>query len=134
MSTLSADSIAHNDLLGRNKFASQIVKSLVKAYSNQKESLVVGIAGRWGSGKTTLLSLIEKELSSSYSDFPDQYKVIKFNPWAYSEISPEEIHRQFLQAIVNGLKKVNWLTKANRLNKIIKRHLKFLSRFKVIAK
>ena len=99
-------------------------------YSLKQEGYQTIICPDYKSAKT----VIEKELSSSYSDFPDQYKVIKFNPWAYSEISPEEIHRQFLQAIVNGLKKVNWLTKANRLNKIIKRHLKFLSRFKVIAK
>jgi len=72
---LIPDSIATTDILGREVFAKQIVKSLTNFRTEDSESFVVGINGKWGSGKSTLLSLIQKQLDEFYQKDNNRYKI-----------------------------------------------------------
>lgn len=74
------DSVS-GDLFRRSEFALRLA-SLIKNRVD-KESVVIGINGKWGEGKTTVLNFIAEDLKSSY---PNTI-VIKFNPWRFSEES-----------------------------------------------
>ena len=85
MGSLSFDNIAQADLLGRKKFAGQIVKSLVSSFDKVEESIVVGICGRWGSGKSTLLKFIVESIKEEYKNSANEnYIIFEFNPWMFS--------------------------------------------------
>lgn len=71
---------ARDDLLNRDYFAMQLVKTLT-GYTQKKENmdgLVIGIEGPWGSGKTSLLNLMKQHLK-------DEFIVKTFNAWLTSD-------------------------------------------------
>lgn len=71
---------ARDDLLNRDYFAMQLVKTLT-GYAQKKENmdgLVIGIEGPWGRGKTSLLNLMKQHLK-------DEFIVKTFNAWLTSD-------------------------------------------------
>lgn len=69
-----------NDLLGRSKFAAELVEVLTKTRPN-KRSLVIGINGSWGSGKSSLQYLVSKQIWQ----LPNTpFYLVSFNPWFYA--------------------------------------------------
>ncbi|MGN6401091.1 MAG: KAP family P-loop NTPase fold protein [Flavisolibacter sp.] len=132
MSVISADSVANEDLLGRKKFAKQIVNSLTKAFSAHNESFVVGINGPWGSGKSTLLSFLEKELNDFYQDDIEKYKIIHFNPWANNTIDHEELERNFLEVLIKELQSIHWRKNIEEKNDKFRSYLKYLNYLKFV--
>lgn len=52
-----------HDKLGRFLFATEIATGLVEAFSDNNESVVLGINGTWGSGKSTLINFIIQDLN-----------------------------------------------------------------------
>ncbi|WP_412471777.1 P-loop NTPase fold protein [Halobacteriovorax sp. RT-1-4] len=69
-----------DDKLQRSEFASSIASSLKNW--REKESLIVGIYGKWGDGKSSVKNLILKSLKESNDK---KIKVINFAPWEWSE-------------------------------------------------
>lgn len=99
-----------DDLLNRKPFVENLSSSLLSW--NNKNSLVVGLFGKWGSGKTSVINLLEKQLCSEKEKFSKKDKkrtpiIIKFNPWGYSETDDllEPFIRQ-LQATLKGPDKI----------------------------
>ncbi|WP_291723312.1 P-loop NTPase fold protein [Bernardetia sp.] len=72
------------DRLGREPFATQIANGIVNSFSDNHESLVIGINGQWGAGKSTLLNFIVQKIEDLTEN--DDYKpvIIRFNPWMFS--------------------------------------------------
>lgn len=128
MSTINSDEIAIVDELGRDKFAEQIVKSLMSSFEAVNESIVIGICGQWGSGKSTLLSFIKKHLDDAYDNNPDKYQIIIFNSWANT--GTEEIERSLLEAIIIALETIKWKEPIEDANNTFKKYLKYLNYLK----
>ena len=118
------------DELGRDKFAAQLVNSLMSSFDAVNESIVVGVSGSWGSGKSTLLSFIKNHLDIAYKSNSDSYQVITFNSWANTGI--EEIERSLLESIIQALDKIKWKEPLEEANNSFKKYLKYLNYLKVI--
>jgi len=121
---VSADAVAREDSLGRAAFARQIVKSLKTFFGDQRDSLVVGISGKWGSGKSTLLEFIKAELDVVHAARTDGYKVLSFNSWGHT--AGDDLERGFLKAVVDSVSKLDWKDKAVGANDKFKKYLKYL--------
>lgn len=88
----------NEDLLGREKVANNLA-SEIKYYKN-KDSLTIGIVGKWGSGKTSFINMVLENFKGN-----DNYIVIKFNPWNIS--SRKQLISDFFLQLSNNLKKEN---------------------------
>lgn len=127
---MNSDGIAKIDQLGRNKFADQIVKSLISSFDAINESIVIGICGEWGSGKSTLLSFIEDHLNTAYSNDHDKYEIISFNSWANT--GTNELQRSLLESIIHSLDTIKWKESIEDANNSFKKYLKYLNYLKFI--
>ena len=88
----------NEDLLGREKVANNLARE-IKYYRN-KDSLTIGIVGKWGSGKTSFINMVLENFKGN-----DNYIVIKFNPWNIS--SRKQLISDFFLQLSNNLKKEN---------------------------
>ena len=88
----------NEDLLGREKVANNLARE-IKYYKN-KDSLTIGIVGKWGSGKTSFINMILESFEKN-----NNYIVIKFNPWNIS--SRKQLISDFFLQLSNNLKKEN---------------------------
>lgn len=88
----------NEDLLGREKVANNLARE-IKYYKN-KDSLTIGIVGKWGSGKTSFINMVLENFKGN-----DNYIVIKFNPWNIS--SRKQLISDFFLQLSNNLKKEN---------------------------
>lgn len=84
-----------DDLLGRAAFSENLSKAIVEY--NSKDSLVIGLEGRWGTGKTSIINMVCQMLNQE-----KKVVIIKFDPWDYSD--HENLYRQFFQNISLSLK------------------------------
>ncbi len=84
------------DRLNRTGFARELAKGVLKF--TRKESLVIGIHGKWGTGKTSVLNLIEEQLEQ-LSEHPPL--VFRFDPWGYSD--QERLTAQFFRDLATFL-------------------------------
>ncbi|AZI26466.1 hypothetical protein EA772_14380 [Pedobacter sp. G11] len=107
---ISSDTYPSQDILGRNTFAKQIVNSLTLFFGHHKESLVVGISGKWGSGKSTLLDYVTQHLKHYHQSQQDNYKILSFNSWGHT--AGDDLERSFLEKVVGTLSEINWKDKA----------------------
>lgn len=130
MNKLSNDSAANVDVLNREKFAKQIVKSLIYSFEKVEESIVVGICGKWGSGKTTLLNFIQKHIENEYKGSRQEFRTLNFNSWAHTE--ENELERALLEKILKELESIQWKTKVEESNSVFKKYLKHLNYLKFI--
>ncbi|OGO81269.1 MAG: hypothetical protein A2Y21_10735 [Clostridiales bacterium GWC2_40_7] len=88
------------DLLGRRHFASALSRAVLSF--KQKDSLTIGLFGKWGSGKTSIINMFENELHLyEYSSYDEQPIIIKFNPWNFSD--QNQLIKQFFLALSSGL-------------------------------
>jgi predicted KAP-like P-loop ATPase len=73
------------DKLNRKGFADFIGEAILK--SRTKESLVIGILGKWGSGKSSIMNMAieHMEYFSASNDSINKPIIIFFNPWNFSE-------------------------------------------------
>lgn len=97
-----SDVPAEQDLLNRKPFAAQIAKRLVSGFSNEHESVVLGLNGAWGSGKSTLLSYLKKSIIENCEEEKIKYFIYEFNPWMFS--GQEALQREFLEGLLELLK------------------------------
>lgn len=88
----------NEDLLGRKKVASDLAKE-IEHYKN-KDSLTIGIVGKWGSGKTSFINMVLESFKGN-----DKYIVIKFNPWNMS--SRKQLISDFFLQLSNNIKEEN---------------------------
>jgi predicted KAP-like P-loop ATPase len=73
------------DKLNRKGFADFIGEAILK--SRTKESLVIGILGKWGSGKSSIMNMAieHMEYFSASNDSINKPIIVFFNPWNFSE-------------------------------------------------
>jgi hypothetical protein len=107
----------NEDLLGRKKVASDLAKE-IEHYKN-KDSLTIGIVGKWGSGKTSFINMVLESFKRN-----DKYIVIKFNPWNIS--SRKQLISDFFLQLSNNIKKEN---ESNKIIGTIGKSLGTLSKF-----
>ncbi|WP_339067276.1 KAP family P-loop NTPase fold protein [Fusobacterium animalis] len=88
----------NEDLLGRKKVANDLAKE-IEHYKN-KDSLTIGIVGKWGSGKTSFINMVLESFKEN-----NNYIVIKFNPWNIS--SRKQLISDFFLQLSNNIKKEN---------------------------
>ena len=88
----------NEDLLGREKVANNLASEI--KYCKNKDSLTIGIVGKWGSGKTSFINMVLENFKGN-----DNYIVIKFNPWNIS--SRKQLISDFFLQLSNNLKKEN---------------------------
>lgn len=88
----------NEDLLGRKKVATDLAKE-IEHYKN-KDSLTIGIVGKWGSGKTSFINIVLESFKEN-----NNYIVIKFNPWNIS--SRKQVISDFFLQLSNNIKKEN---------------------------
>ena len=106
-----------NDLLGRARVASYLAKEI--EYYKNKDSLTIGIVGKWGSGKTSFINMVLENFKGN-----DKYIVIKFNPWNMS--SRKQLISDFFLQLSNNIKKEN---KNDKIIETIGKSLGTLSKF-----
>ena len=106
------------DRLGRYPFAQKLARDLTNWHS--KESLVVGLNGKWGSGKSSVKKLIFHALKEA----GDPLTCVEFNPWLVS--GEEAITRAFFNEITKKLLTYKDEGKAVRLEKW-RKYSKYLS-------
>lgn len=108
------------DELNRQNFAMSIGEAILK--SQTKDSLVIGLLGKWGSGKTSLVNMIVEHIvniSTSF-EFEEQPIVIYFNPWNFS--GQNQLISQFFNKLSSTLERPDYskdLKKAGHLLKTI---------------
>ena len=107
----------NEDLLGRKKVASDLAKE-IEHYKN-KDSLTIGIVGKWGSGKTSFINMVLESFKGN-----NNYIVIKFNPWNIS--SRKQLISDFFLQLSNNIKKEN---ESNEIIGTIGKSLGTLSKF-----
>ncbi len=75
----------NEDLLNRGKFVKQLSNSIINYDFNKP--LVLGLYGEWGSGKSSIINMTTKiiEDENKKNKKNENIKIIKFNPWNYSE-------------------------------------------------
>ncbi len=106
-----------NDLLGRAKVASDLAKGI--EHYKDRDSLTIGIVGKWGSGKTCFINMVLENFKGN-----DKYIVIKFNPWNIS--SRKQLISDFFLQLSNNIKKEN---KSDEIIGTIGKSLGTLSKF-----
>ena len=107
----------NEDLLGRKKVANDLAKE-IEHYKN-KDSLTIGIVGKWGSGKTSFINMVLESFKGN-----NNYIVIKFNPWNIS--SRKQLISDFFLQLSNNIKKEN---ESNEIIETIGKSLGTLSKF-----
>ena len=107
----------NEDLLGRKKVASDLAKEI--EHYKDKDSLTIGIVGKWGSGKTSFINMVLESFKGN-----NNYIVIKFNPWNIS--SRKQLISDFFLQLSNNIKKEN---ESNEIIGTIGKSLGTLSKF-----
>jgi predicted KAP-like P-loop ATPase len=60
----------HEDLLNRQNIAMSIGEAILK--SQTKDSLVIGLLGKWGSGKTSLVNMVVEHIENISTPFESE--------------------------------------------------------------
>jgi predicted KAP-like P-loop ATPase len=105
-----------DDFLGRKKFSEHLSKAVSEW--KEKDSLVIALYGKWGIGKTSLLNMTIDYLEKK-SVSKDEYNIIRFNPWAFSE--SDNLLNSFIQELISAIKK------AKKIDKKLIRKLEYYS-------
>lgn len=87
----------NGDVLNRGKFAERLAESIID-YS-EHYPLTIGMIGSWESGKTSLINLTLNYIKNHTNE---DYIIIHFNPWFFS--NQKNLFLQFFKQIINALK------------------------------
>lgn len=71
------------DLLGRASFSNQLGKGIYE-YEG-KESLVIGLFGKWGTGKTSVINMAMNQINILSENDNNKPIIMRFSPWNYSD-------------------------------------------------
>ncbi|WP_460228615.1 KAP family P-loop NTPase fold protein [Bacillus cereus] len=82
---------ATEDKLGRSNFADRLTDIINTKIG--KESIVIGLYGRWGTGKTSVLNLMKQRIKEEKNVI-----TISFNPWYFE--NEEQLILQFFNKLV----------------------------------
>ena len=88
------DAPSRSDLFGREPFVDTIVKTI----ESSEEGFNLGVSARWGEGKSSILEQLKPKLETL------NYKVLKFEPWKYTQ-DQISIKRKFILDIYAQLGK-----------------------------
>jgi Cdc6-like AAA superfamily ATPase len=92
------------DLLGYQKFASNLVGNLLLSFAEGNDSFVIGITGEWGSGKSVLMKYIQDELTKQHKSKELKAPVIfNFNSWMFA--GQADLYRSFFQELNKVMRK-----------------------------
>ena len=72
---------AGEDHLGRTGFSQALGNSLLNW--KERESLVIGLYGKWGSGKSSIINLAKEHIQRAH--IGDKPTIIEFDPWMFSD-------------------------------------------------
>lgn len=76
----------HNqDLLGRSTFSKHLGEAIYN-YDN-KDSLVIGLYGKWGTGKTSVVNMAIKTIEDLSRSNENKPIIMNFSPWNYADKS-----------------------------------------------
>lgn len=101
------------DILRRGNTAKELGKNILNYKS--KDSLIIGIIGKWGSGKTSFINLVLEFLPE------EKYIIVKFNPWNIS--TRKQLISDFFLQLYNDI----GLIDDTEISKEIAKNLKFIS-------
>lgn len=101
------------DILGCGNTAKELGKNILNYKS--KDSLIIGIIGKWGSGKTSFINLVLESLPE------EKYIIVKFNPWNIS--TRKQLISDFFLQLYNDI----GLIDDTETSKEIAKNLKFIS-------
>ena len=101
------------DTLGRGNTAIELGKNISNYES--KDSLIIGIIGKWGSGKTSFINLVLESLTE------EKYIIVKFNPWNIS--TRKQLISDFFLQLYNDIDLID----DTETSKEIAKNLKFFS-------
>lgn len=87
------------DLLNRSNFVKNMVNGIIKY--NYKESLTIGLIGKWGHGKSSLLNLFVKEIEKVNKEQKSETIIIRFNPWLFSQ--ENDLYSSFFNLLMQEL-------------------------------
>ncbi len=94
-STDKAITRLEEDLLGRASFSQQLGRAIYEYRG--KESLVIGLYGKWGTGKTSVVNMALQEIEDISKKDENKPMIIRFAPWNYSD--KDNLISQFLNTL-----------------------------------
>lgn len=73
-----------DDILGRENFSKELAERIINY--NTKNSVTIGLSGKWGLGKTSIINMVEKHIKNNYIynnniHNVDKPIIFRFNPW-----------------------------------------------------
>lgn len=95
-----------DDILGRGYFAKQLGQSILSIDS--KDTITIGLYGKWGSGKTSIINLALREIECEVSDLVERQKplIMRFAPWNFTD--NQNLIIQFFKQLKNELRIKNY--------------------------
>lgn len=80
------------DFLNRRHFADNISNAIINYDDKKKDSLTIGLYGKWGSGKTSIVNMVTEKL-----DKEEHILIFNFEPWLFSDT--EQLITNFLKSL-----------------------------------
>lgn len=88
------------DLLDRKYFSSTLSNAILSY--KQKDSLTIGLYGKWGCGKTSIVNMFINDLERQSENYQIKKPlIIRFFPWNFSD--QNQLIEQFFIALYSGL-------------------------------
>lgn len=96
-----------DDILGRSFFAKQLGQTILSIDS--KDTITIGLYGKWGSGKTSIINLALKEIEDKASSLIESQKplIMRFSPWNFTD--NQNLILQFFKQLKRELKIKNYV-------------------------
>lgn len=96
-----------DDILGRSFFAKQLGQSILAIDS--KDTITIGLYGKWGSGKTSIINLALKEIEDKVSSLKEAHRplIMRFAPWNFTD--NQNLILQFFKQLKSELKIKNYV-------------------------
>lgn len=86
----------HEDFLNRGFFADHLSNAVINYNDKNKDSLTIGLYGKWGSGKTSIINLTIENLEKEKNII-----IFNFEPWLFSDTNQliSSFFKEFAQKI-----------------------------------
>lgn len=103
------------DLLGRASFSKQLGKAIYE-YKG-RDSLVIGLFGKWGTGKTSVVNMALNSLETLSNGDDNKPIIIRFAPWNYSD--KDNLIYQFFNSLKSRIDKDDNEAMKNKVGKAL---------------